>query len=62
MRIGFQDIRYPTVQLTKLFPQFLDLGVVRFGSYVTREFIQIVEGETIKRPAARARDDTQTIR
>jgi hypothetical protein len=36
--------------------------MVRFGSYVTREFIQIVEGETIKRPAVRARGDAQPIR
>jgi hypothetical protein len=40
--VGFQNVGDPTVQLTKLFPEFLELGVVRFCSHVTRQFIQIV--------------------
>ena len=53
IRIGFQNVRYPIVQMTKLLLELLDLGVVRFGSHVTRQFIQIVQGETIKRAPAR---------
>ena len=42
--------------------EFLDLGVVRFCSHVIRQFIQIVQGETIKRPPSRAGHDAQTVR
>jgi hypothetical protein len=62
IRIGFQDVRYPTVQPTQLFLEFLDLGVVGFCGHLTRQFIQIVKGKTIKRPSARAGYDAQTVR
>ena len=54
-RIRFQDVGYPTVQPTKLFLEFIDLGVVRFCSHVARQFIQIIQGEPIEGPFRRQR-------
>ena len=62
IRIGFQDLRYPTVQPAQLFFQFRDLRVVRFRSHVARQFIQIIQGEAITRPSAGTGYDTQTVR
>jgi hypothetical protein len=50
--MGFQGARDPTVQLAKLLLEFLDFCVVCFCRYVARQFIKIVQGETIKRPLA----------
>ena len=62
IRMGFQGVRDPTVQLAKLLLEFLDFCVVCFCRYVARQFIQIVQGETIKRPLAGAGHDAQTVR
>src|SRR5262249_14367960 len=61
IRIGFQDVRYATAQLTKLLLQSLELCVVGFCGYVARQLVQIIEGETIKRPTAGARHNAQTV-
>src|SRR5580658_3749920 len=60
--MGFQSVRDPTVQLAKLLLEFLDFGVVCFRRDVARQFIKIVQGETIKRPLAGAGHGAQTIR
>jgi hypothetical protein len=62
IRMGFQDVRDPTVQLAQLLSEFLYFGVVCFCRYVARQFIQILQRKTVKRPLARAGHDAQTIR
>ena len=53
IRMGFQGVRDPAVQLTKLLLEFLDSCVVCFCHYVARQFIQVVQGENDKTAAAR---------
>src|SRR5580658_8244151 len=60
--MGFQSVRDPTVQLAKLLLEFLDFGVVCFRRDVARQFIKIVQGETIKRTLAGAGHGAQTVR
>src|ERR1019366_3140461 len=64
IRMGFQGVRDPTVQLAKLLPEFLDFCVVCFCRYVARQFIRRFARKTafpaISFPSGRFRSPSKT--